>query len=167
MKNYIFLCFITLSGISCSHQDSVTFTRKTAFSEFTITLHKDNEFSHISSKDDKIPFHEKGTYTQKDSLLICTYNYEKTSYDCTTFLLGTDTFLIVEHNNQTFLYPFNKQPHGTSQVYSYTEIKASLCELHSKGLINKEIDNLYSTPTQELSSFISHDSYKSLATYCE
>ncbi|MDA3883631.1 MAG: hypothetical protein PF481_10140 [Bacteroidales bacterium] len=164
---FIILSFLFLILSSCEKKTSVTFKREVALADYFITLNSDSTFRHISSQEDNIPFDETGMFYHQDTLLILDYTYDRYTHNNITFLLETDTFLIVRRDSEiVFLFPIKTKPHYQDSVYSFKDMKKSLCHLYSQKKLSEEIPNLYSTDRDDFLDFFNADCI-SIETYCK
>lgn len=151
---------------SCEKKTSVTFKREVALADYFITLNSNSTFRHKSSGEDDIPFDETGVFYHQDTLLILDYTYNRYTHNNITFLLETDTFLIVRNSDIVFLFPLKTKPHYQDSVYSFKDMKKSLCKLYSRHLLAEETKNLYSTDSDNFFDFFNTDCI-SIDTYCK
>lgn len=105
MKRYLLLLLVPLFIVSCGKKNPIVFQKKSDMAEITLSLDTNGTFDYKANSPVGAAFHETGTYTIEDSLLILRFKYESYDHLCYTIPLPNDTTLIMNYKGKTLLYP--------------------------------------------------------------
>lgn len=94
---------------SCSNDNPIVFMKKTDMSEVRLALDTNGTFDYTAKSEIGATFHETGTYTVEDSLLILRFTYESFDHLCYEIPLTNDTSLIMNYKGEPMLYPTVKE----------------------------------------------------------
>ena len=143
MRKLILFIFVVSFFCSCVDKNPIIFTRKTDMSEVKLSLDTNGTFMYTAQSTVGSPFHEEGTYTIEDTLLILRFEFESYTYNTYEIPLENDTMLIMRYKRKNVLFPLRRDFPERNLHLSQKEMMEDVVEIYSSPDFPKYVGTRY------------------------
>lgn len=160
MRKIALFIFVVSVFCSCVDKNPIIFARKTDMSEVKLSLDTNGTFIYTAQSTVGTPFHEEGTYTVEDTLLILRFEFESYTYNTYEIPLQNDTMLIMSYKGENVLFPLRREFPEQNIHLSQKEMMENIVEIYSSSDFPKYVGTRYFSHSSGDFSFIYKGDYK-------